>query len=103
MFESELLNTLTECMIIGTSSIALLAITSENISKKQQTTKSHEEYIASRYEKMQLAYQKIIELQDEEIAALRLQNEKQSLIIKRQSDRLMTICKAKKGIEVETA
>ena len=100
MFESELLNTLTECMIIGTSSLALLAIISDKIRKHRQAKKRHEEYIASRYEKMQLAYQKIIELQDEEIAALRLQNEQQALIIKRQSDRLMTICKAKNGIEV---
>ena len=36
------------------------------------------------------------DIQDEEIAALRLQNEHQALIIKRQSDRLMTICKANK-------
>lgn len=96
MFESELLNTITECMIIGTTSFALLAIISDKIRKYRQSKLRHEEYLARRYEKMQLAYQKIIELQDEEIAALRLQNEQQALIIKRQTDRLMTICKAKK-------
>lgn len=96
MFESELLNTVTECMIIGTTSFAFLAIISDKIRKYRQAKLRHEEYLARRYEKMQLAYQKIIELQDEEIAALRLQNEQQALIIKRQSDRLMTICKAKK-------